>query len=128
MDPPEKVARAVVRALDRPRRETSVGIANPVVVLGFRTLPAVYDRLVVPLMRVGGLSKAPVEVNDGNVFDPVPAGEATHGEWGRHWLRPVAGLAGVAGAGAAVAVARSRGGDAVRWARQWGTNRTGGGR
>ena len=72
------------------RRETSVGIANPVIVFGFRKLPAVYDRLVVPLMRVGGLSKAPVEVNDGNVFDPVPAGKATHGEWGRHWLRGVA--------------------------------------
>ncbi|HST64046.1 MAG TPA: SDR family NAD(P)-dependent oxidoreductase, partial [Mycobacteriales bacterium] len=46
VDPPEKVARAIVRALDRPRRETSVGIANPVVVTGFRGLPFVYDRLV----------------------------------------------------------------------------------
>ncbi|HST67384.1 MAG TPA: hypothetical protein VLM05_19585, partial [Mycobacteriales bacterium] len=66
-----------------------------------------YDRLVTPLMRVGGLGTAPVEVNDGNVFAPVPAGEAVHGEWGRHWLRGVAGLTGV---GAAAAVA-------VRWAR-----------
>jgi short-subunit dehydrogenase len=110
VDPPEKVARAIVRALDRPRRETSVGIANPVVVAGFRGLPFVYDRLVVPLMKVGGLSKAPVEPNDGNVFAPVPAGEATHGEWGRHSLR----LIPMAGLGAAGSVAAA---GAVRWAR-----------
>ena len=30
VDPPEKVARAIVRALDRPRRDVSVGVANPV--------------------------------------------------------------------------------------------------
>jgi NAD(P)-dependent dehydrogenase (short-subunit alcohol dehydrogenase family) len=120
VDPPEKVARAIVRALDRPRRETSVGIANPVVVAGFRALPGVYDRLVAPLMRVGGLSKAPVEVNDGNVFEPVPAGAATHGEWGRHWLRPVAGVTGL---GAVAAVVGWRRPEAVRWARQWGARR-----
>jgi NAD(P)-dependent dehydrogenase (short-subunit alcohol dehydrogenase family) len=117
VDPPEKVARAVVRALDRPRRETSVGLANPVVVFGFRTLPYVYDRLVGPLMRVGGLSKAPLAATDGNVFAPVPAGEATHGEWGRHWLRPIAGMAGV---GAAAAVIGWRGTRAVRWVRRVG--------
>jgi NAD(P)-dependent dehydrogenase (short-subunit alcohol dehydrogenase family) len=109
VDPPEKVARAVVRSLDRPRRETSVGIANPLVVAGFRSLPFVYDRLVGPLMRVGGLSKAPVPPHDGNVFAPVPAGEATHGEWGRHWLRGAA--AGATGLGAAAALA-------VRWSRR----------
>jgi hypothetical protein len=103
VDPPEKVARAVLRALDRPRRERSVGIANPVVVLGFRALPAVYDRLVGPLMRLGGQTRAPVPANDGNVFVPQPAGDAVHGRWGRHWLRPVA-AATAAGLGTAAAV------------------------
>ncbi len=120
VDPPEKVARAIVRALDRPRRETSVGIANPVVVAGFQGLPFVFDRLVAPLMKVGGLSKAPVPLNDGNVFAPVPAGEATHGEWGRHWLRPVAGVAGL---GAAAAVVSWRGAEVLRWARHRGPTR-----
>ena len=99
VDPPEKVARAVLRALDRSRRETSVGVANPVIILGFRILPAVYDRLVAPLMRAGALSKEHVPPNDGNVFDPQPAGDAVHGRWGRHWLRP----AGAAGAAAILA-------------------------
>lgn len=107
VDPPEKVARAVLRALDRPRREVSVGIANPVVVLGFRALPAVYDALVQPLMRLGGLTGAPAGAHDGNVFVPQPDGDATHGRWGRHWLRPTGAVA--AGLGAAAAVAWTRG-------------------
>ena len=48
---PEKVAAAIVRALDRPRREVSLGLANPVMVLGFRALPAAFDVLVTPLMQ-----------------------------------------------------------------------------
>ncbi len=90
VDPPEKVARAVLRALDRPRRDRSVGVTNPLVVLGFRAFPAVYDRLVGPLMRVGGLTREPVPVSDGNVFAPRPAGDATHGRWARRWPRPPA--------------------------------------
>jgi NAD(P)-dependent dehydrogenase (short-subunit alcohol dehydrogenase family) len=94
VDPPEKVARAIVRCLDRPRRDVSVGLANPIAILGFRTLPAVFDTLVTPLMRLGGLSRQPSEPNDGNVFVPRPDGDAVHGEWGRRWMRPAgAGLA-----------------------------------
>ena len=83
---PEKVARTVLRAIDRPRRDSSVGLANPVIVLGFRLLPPVYDRLVLPLMRLAGLSRRPVEPHDGNLFTPSPAGDAVHGDWG--WRRP----------------------------------------
>jgi NAD(P)-dependent dehydrogenase (short-subunit alcohol dehydrogenase family) len=106
VDPPEKVARAILRALDRPRRDVSVGVANPVVILGFRALPAVYDRMVGPLMRAGGLGRQRVEDHDGNVLDPQPAGEATHGRWGRHWLRPV-GLGAAAGAAVLYGTRRS---------------------
>jgi NAD(P)-dependent dehydrogenase (short-subunit alcohol dehydrogenase family) len=109
VDPPEKVARAILRALDRPRRDVSVGIANPVVILGFRTLPAAYDRLVGPLMRLGGLAREPIADHDGNVFVPYPAGEGTHGRWGRHWLRPAGAATLVAAGVAATALARGRG-------------------
>jgi short-subunit dehydrogenase len=102
VDPPEKVARAAVRALDRPRREVSVGLANHLVVTGFRVAPAVFDAIVTPLMRAGGLSREQVENSAGNVLSPVPEGEAVHGRWGRHWMRG-ATLAGAAlGAGAGV--------------------------
>lgn len=97
VDSPERVARAVVAAVMSPRRETSVGLANPVAVLGFRALPGVYDAMVTPLMRVGGISRDRAAPSPGNVFEPQPSGESVHGAWGRHWLRPVAALA-VAGA------------------------------
>ena len=89
VDSPEKVARAVVRAIQRPRRETSVGLGNPVAVLGFRLLPGAYDRLVTPLMRLGGISHDAAPPAPGNVLEPQPEGEAVHGSWGRHWLRPL---------------------------------------
>jgi len=60
-----------------------VGIANPVVVLGFRLFPAVFDVLVTPLVKVGALSRRPVPNHSGSVLAPIPEGEAEHGFWGR---------------------------------------------
>jgi NAD(P)-dependent dehydrogenase (short-subunit alcohol dehydrogenase family) len=84
---PELVAAAIVRSLvdHRPRR--SVGPANLVARAGFTLLPRVFDLLVVPLLRVGGLSRQQVEPHDGNVFAPTPEGNAVHGAWGRPWQR-----------------------------------------
>ncbi|WP_205687392.1 SDR family NAD(P)-dependent oxidoreductase [Cellulomonas endophytica] len=106
VDPPEKHARAVLRLLDRPRRTLSVGPANGPGTAAFRLLPGLYDRLVGPGMSVLGLSRRRVGPHAGNVFGPVPAGEAVHGRWGRHWLRGVGVLAAGAGvaAGAGPAV------------------------
>lgn len=87
VDPPEKVARAVLQVLRRPRRDRGVGPLNGVMVAGFRLLPGVYDVLVTPLMRLSGLSRRRMSPHDGNVFDPRPDGDATHGRWGRSGLR-----------------------------------------
>lgn len=81
IDPPEKVARAVLRALQKPSRDRSVGLANHLAVLGFRLLPAVYDVLVTPLMRLSGLSRRPLPATSGNVLEPQPEGDAQHGVW-----------------------------------------------
>jgi short-subunit dehydrogenase len=86
VDPPEKVASAVVDALDRPTRDRSVGLANPVMVLAFRALPGVFDRLVTPLMRLAGQSRTRVPANPGNVLEPRPEGERVHGDWPRRFL------------------------------------------
>ncbi|HET7800131.1 MAG TPA: SDR family NAD(P)-dependent oxidoreductase [Humibacillus xanthopallidus] len=80
---PEQVAGAIVRSIEEPSRERSVGLANPLVVLGFRALPAVFDVMVTPLMRRGGLSREGVAVTPGNVLHPVPSGERLHGGWTR---------------------------------------------
>lgn len=63
------VARATVALLDRPRRERSVGLLNPLVSLGFRVLPAVYDRIVGPLMSRLALDDQPVPDHTGNLFE-----------------------------------------------------------
>ncbi|WP_112248892.1 SDR family NAD(P)-dependent oxidoreductase [Kribbella monticola] len=102
VDPPEKVARRIVKVADRPRRTTSVGVANRLTLFGFRYLPAVFDLLVGPLMRSGGLSRDEVGRHPGNVMAPTPLGDGEYGRWGRHWLRPLAGTtvaAAAAGAG-----------------------------
>ncbi|WBQ08298.1 SDR family NAD(P)-dependent oxidoreductase [Kribbella sp. CA-293567] len=93
VDPPERVARRIVRLADRPVRSASVGVANGLTLFGFRALPGVFDVLVTPLMRAGGLSRVQTDPHPGNVMTASPAGDAEYGRWGRHWLRPLAGTA-----------------------------------
>jgi NAD(P)-dependent dehydrogenase (short-subunit alcohol dehydrogenase family) len=82
VDPPEKVARAIVSCVDRRRARVSVGPANPLIVAGFRLLPRVYDALVTPLLHLASLTRRPgTEPSTGNVLAPHPAGEAEHGRW-----------------------------------------------
>ncbi|MCZ7375645.1 SDR family NAD(P)-dependent oxidoreductase [Micromonospora sp. WMMC250] len=76
---PQRVARAIVHCVDRPRREVSVGRLNVLLRAGFTVLPGVYDILVGPLMRAAGLSGRSVAAHDGSVFTPNPAGEAVRG-------------------------------------------------
>ncbi|CAM3903452.1 SDR family NAD(P)-dependent oxidoreductase [Nocardioides zeicaulis] len=81
---PEAVARACVRALDRPRRMVHVGPANRVAVAGFRLLPGVYDVLAPFLVDRVVLRGRPVPVHPGNVLAPRPELEAERGGW-RWW-------------------------------------------
>jgi NAD(P)-dependent dehydrogenase (short-subunit alcohol dehydrogenase family) len=77
---PERVASVVVRSLDRPRREVGVGLGNPVMVLGFRVFPALYDRLVTPLFQRIALARGHVPRTPGNVLEPrVPDEEKNVG-------------------------------------------------
>jgi short-subunit dehydrogenase len=82
---PERVATAIVAALERPGRDITVGFANAVMVAGFRLLPGVFDLLVGPLMRLAGQGRASVDPHPGNVFEPIPEREAVHGRWPRIW-------------------------------------------
>lgn len=82
---PERVAQRVVHALGHPQRDLNVGFANPLMVLGFRVLPGVFDVLVGPLMRLLGQGRAVVEANAGNVHEPVPGLEGVRGRWPRLW-------------------------------------------
>ena len=68
----ETVAKAVVKVIDHPRREQPVGFLNPVISLGFRMFPAVYDRIVAPLVSRLALANEPVPDHPGNVFRSSP--------------------------------------------------------
>lgn len=78
---PQRVARTIVATLDRPRRAVHAGFLNPVVVAGFRLLPAVYDALVGPLMRLGAIARDKVPVTPGNIFESRPEQNSTEGRW-----------------------------------------------
>lgn len=86
VDSPEKVARAVVGCVDRPKMRVSVGLANRFIVLGFRLLPKVYDALVTPMLHFASLTRpGSVPPSTGNVLAPAVGGEAEHGPWHSKW-------------------------------------------
>jgi NAD(P)-dependent dehydrogenase (short-subunit alcohol dehydrogenase family) len=66
----QKVAQAVLRTADRPVKRRSVGPANGIVVLGYRMLPRLYDRLVGPLARIAVFARDTLPPTEGNVFVP----------------------------------------------------------
>jgi short-subunit dehydrogenase len=79
---PERAARAVIRAIDRPRRTVDVGAANKVMRAGFTLLPRVFDALVGPLFSVTGRDQARATPGPGNVFESQAALNRVHGEQG----------------------------------------------
>jgi NAD(P)-dependent dehydrogenase (short-subunit alcohol dehydrogenase family) len=78
---PQRVARAVVSTLDRPRRVVQAGLFNPLITAGFRLLPGVYDYLVGPLLQRMAVADDEVPPTEGNVFESQPEGNATEGHW-----------------------------------------------
>lgn len=119
----ERVARTVVRCLDRPRRDVDadVGPANAVTVLGFRTLPALFDLLVGPLLERTGLESTPTPASPGNVTQPRPLLEAPDGGFGSFPVRVPDAVrravpAGAPRAATAVIVGAGLTSAAVRWA------------
>jgi short-subunit dehydrogenase len=87
VDPPEKVAKAAVAALDHPRRDISVGLSNHISVAGFRLFPWLFDLMVTPLMETFGLDPLPVDDHPGNVGSSQP--DASAEPYGQHDSRPV---------------------------------------
>ena len=74
----DDVAARVLRVLRRPRRQTNVGAANPIVIAGFRLFPVVYDAIATPALRTFALAPwRDLAASSGNVEDPQhpPPGE-----------------------------------------------------
>ena len=108
VDPAERIADAIVRLADRPKPAISIGVANRLIQTGFAVLPPVYDALVGPLIRRGGLSRCATAPTAGNVFAPQHRVEGGVGRWSRAAVgAAAAGAAAVTGA-AALALRRAR--------------------
>lgn len=98
---PERVVRAVVRAVDRPRAQIVVGRTQHVGSWSQRIVPRLYDRLVGRVVHLGALQGSPVEPHDGNVFTPDPRSNGIDDGWRRRDHRRM-GRVGLVAAGAAV--------------------------
>ncbi len=83
VDKPERIAAAIVRLIDRPRAQVSVGATNRLFELGFSLLPPVYDVLVTPMARRFALSRRTARSEPGNVFRPAPRVEGGPVRWNR---------------------------------------------
>ncbi|MEU7617579.1 SDR family NAD(P)-dependent oxidoreductase [Micromonospora rifamycinica] len=82
-----------------------VGRVNLLMRGGFTVLPGVYDALVGPLMRRGGLTGQAVAPHEGVVFAPDPAGAAVRGGWLPELLYRAGTPTGATAVATAVAVA-----------------------
>ncbi len=100
VDPPERVAAAIVRVAGKPKPEVSVGAANRLIEFGYTFLPPVYDALVTTMMRNLGLSRSRMDPHDGNVFGPSQREEGGPVRWGRAQVGLAAGAVATVALGA----------------------------
>ncbi|MCW2747136.1 MAG: short-chain dehydrogenase/reductase, partial [Nocardioidaceae bacterium] len=80
---PERVARAMLRLLDRHRDRSQVGWSNNVIRVGFSAMPWVFDTFVGPLFELAATDRTQaVPANSGNVLESQTDGNRLHGEQG----------------------------------------------
>jgi short-subunit dehydrogenase len=82
---PEEAARRIVSLLDRQRRDLDLGWSNRWMVLGFRTMPGLFDVLVGPLAARLTQGRQVLATGPGNVFEPRPDDETVRGPWRSWW-------------------------------------------
>lgn len=104
---PRRVARAVVRAAERPRREVVVGQLQRSGVWFQAALPRTYDRVVLPVMDHVALQRTPAPPDPGNTMLPRADREAVLGGRRNAPARLAVGLAAVALSGAVAGWRRS---------------------
>jgi NAD(P)-dependent dehydrogenase (short-subunit alcohol dehydrogenase family) len=78
---PQRVARAVLSTLDKPRRVVQAGLFNPLITAGFRLAPGLFDVLIGPLLQRMAIADDEQPPTEGNVFESKPEGNATEGHW-----------------------------------------------
>lgn len=113
---PERVVRAILRSIEHPRRQRTVGATGRLLEFGHAVLPSLYSLTVPTVMNMTAFSSERARNGPGNLFEPMPGWNQADGEWRRTPVR-VALCAGVATA-AAGAVAAAVGAAVRRPARR----------
>jgi short-subunit dehydrogenase len=83
---PERVARAIVRLAERPRRAAVVGGIQGAMLPLRRIFPGLVDAIMNRYMRLLGVRGSGVPPHNGTLFIPDPSANAVHGGW-RWWNR-----------------------------------------
>ncbi|GGE41218.1 short-subunit dehydrogenase [Pedobacter psychrotolerans] len=79
---PERLAQAIVSLADHPRREKMVGSVSVLLRLSAGLFPTL-TQMIAGIVIKGYLKRAdPIPTTNGNIFTPVPYGNAVHGGWG----------------------------------------------
>ena len=78
---PDKMARHILRLVDRPRRQVAAGPVNLITIAGFRFAPFVYERIVGPLFRLAALTGTEAAPEPGNTLAANPGEERELGRW-----------------------------------------------
>lgn len=78
-----RVARAVARLVEHPRKQVVVGFTHRLFSWGKAAFPRLYDNLTPPVMEAAGLQARKEPPNTGNVFEPEPDWNRVYGGWSR---------------------------------------------
>ena len=105
---PQRVVRAILRSVEHPRRQRTVGWWGRFLEVGHGLLPGFYSRLVPTVMNRTAFDGEAANQGPGNIFESMPEWNRVTGDWRRAEVRiPVAvAAASIAGAGAVIAARR----------------------
>jgi short-subunit dehydrogenase len=78
---PDRVARAIVRAAERPRRRRVVGVVQGSFLALHAVAPSAADRVLAVTMNRLGLRRRPTLPTSGTVDAPDPGSNAVSGGW-----------------------------------------------
>lgn len=84
---PQRVVRAILRCVSKPRSEVIVGVFGHLLAWGRALLPGAYSTAAPRVMDELAIGDEPAPHSDGNVFEPRPEGNAVEGGWRRRRRR-----------------------------------------
>lgn len=79
--PPSRVVRAVLRSVEHPRRQRTVGMFARFLELSHTLTPGLFNRLVPTVMNLSAFGDEEAEPSPGNVFQPMPEWNQVGGNW-----------------------------------------------